>query len=269
MAGAATVSSSAWFLTNATTASAAPGSAGGLASGVATGRHVPAPPTRRPLARLDLQLGGDVHAVKLTSIARPAAMARGGSDGASLACGGPESLAAYGGSGGRPAETTSRRKRMAQARLGGTFTLAPDLTVHRMGYGAMQLAGPGVVRAARRPGRGRRRAARGGRARHQPHRHQRLLRPVRHQPDHQGGAAPVPGRPAHRHQGRRAPRRRGRLAPGPCARPAPPGRRTTTCDHLGLDALDVVNLRLGGFDGPEPARSPSRSARWPSCSRRA
>ena len=33
---------------------------------------------------------------------------------------------------------------MAQAQLGGTFTLAPDLTVHRMGYGAMQLAGPGV-----------------------------------------------------------------------------------------------------------------------------
>ncbi|HEU0192353.1 MAG TPA: aldo/keto reductase, partial [Mycobacterium sp.] len=28
--------------------------------------------------------------------------------------------------------------------LGGTFALTPDLTVHRMGYGAMQLAGPGV-----------------------------------------------------------------------------------------------------------------------------
>ncbi|HEX2902212.1 MAG TPA: oxidoreductase [Jatrophihabitans sp.] len=27
---------------------------------------------------------------------------------------------------------------------GGTFTLAEDLTVHRLGYGAMQLAGPGV-----------------------------------------------------------------------------------------------------------------------------
>ena len=27
---------------------------------------------------------------------------------------------------------------------GGTFTLAEDLTVHRVGYGAMQLAGPGV-----------------------------------------------------------------------------------------------------------------------------
>ena len=27
---------------------------------------------------------------------------------------------------------------------GGTFTMAKDLTVTRMGYGAMQLAGPGV-----------------------------------------------------------------------------------------------------------------------------
>ncbi len=27
---------------------------------------------------------------------------------------------------------------------GGTITLAPDLTLTRMGYGAMQLAGPGV-----------------------------------------------------------------------------------------------------------------------------
>jgi pyridoxine 4-dehydrogenase len=27
---------------------------------------------------------------------------------------------------------------------GGTFQMAPELTVTRMGYGAMQLAGPGV-----------------------------------------------------------------------------------------------------------------------------
>ncbi len=30
---------------------------------------------------------------------------------------------------------------MAQTQLGGAFPLAPGLTVHRMGYGAMQLAG--------------------------------------------------------------------------------------------------------------------------------
>ncbi len=45
-------------------------------------------------------------------------------------------------------------------------------------------------------------------ARHHPHRHQRLLRPARHQRDHPRGPAPVPRRPAHRHQGRRAARRR-------------------------------------------------------------
>ncbi|MDN4173360.1 oxidoreductase [Nocardioides sp. SOB77] len=32
-----------------------------------------------------------------------------------------------------------------QTALGGTFELAPGRTVHRMGYGAMQLAGPGVL----------------------------------------------------------------------------------------------------------------------------
>ncbi len=32
----------------------------------------------------------------------------------------------------------------AKASAGGTFTMAEDLTVARMGYGAMQLAGPGV-----------------------------------------------------------------------------------------------------------------------------
>ena len=32
-----------------------------------------------------------------------------------------------------------------QTNLGGSFTFpGTDLTVHRMGYGAMQLAGPGV-----------------------------------------------------------------------------------------------------------------------------
>jgi len=33
---------------------------------------------------------------------------------------------------------------MSNANLGGTLTLADDLTISRMGYGAMQLAGPGV-----------------------------------------------------------------------------------------------------------------------------
>ena len=77
---------------------------------------------------------------------------------------------------------------------GGTFTLADDLTVTRIGYGAMQLAGPRVFGPpADRDGAVAvlREAVELG---HHPHRHQRLLRPARHQPDHQGGAAPLPRR---------------------------------------------------------------------------
>src|SRR6266550_2747359 len=44
------------------------------------------------------------------------------------------------------ATATTRRDIFMVARTlpGGTFTMAEDLTVTRMGYGAMQLAGPGV-----------------------------------------------------------------------------------------------------------------------------
>src|SRR5438270_9933081 len=104
---------------------------------------------------------------------------------------------------------------MAPTRLpGGTFTLADDLTVTRFGYGAMQLAGPRVFGPP---------ADRGAavavlrevvEARHHTHRHQRLLRPARHQPDHQGGASPISGRLADRDQGRGPARRRGWMAHG-------------------------------------------------------
>src|ERR1700740_1628380 len=41
---------------------------------------------------------------------------------------------------------------MSEAPLGGRFTFpGTSLTVHRIGYGAMQLAGPGVWGAARGP----------------------------------------------------------------------------------------------------------------------
>src|SRR5258708_14333262 len=44
------------------------------------------------------------------------------------------------------ATTTTRRGifMVAKTLPGGTFAMAEDLTVTRMGYGAMQLAGPGV-----------------------------------------------------------------------------------------------------------------------------
>jgi len=139
---------------------------------------------------------------------------------------------------------------MAHTQLGGTFTLAPDLTVHRMGYGAMQLAGRGafgppvdrdaavaVLREAVELG-----------VNHidtsdyyGPYVTNEIIREaLRPYPeglhivtkvgafrDAQGGwpAARAP------HQLRQAVHE--------------------NLDHLGLDALDVVNLRLGGYGGPE------------------
>src|SRR5919202_1489119 len=56
-----------------------------------------------------------------------------------LAAGGPYRR------GARVLATTRRGIRMAVKTLpGGTFNMAEDLTLTRMGYGAMQLAGPGV-----------------------------------------------------------------------------------------------------------------------------
>jgi pyridoxine 4-dehydrogenase len=95
---------------------------------------------------------------------------------------------------------------MTDIRKAGTFKLG-DRTVKRLGYGAMQLAGPGVF------GPPKDRAAALAVLREavasgvDPHRHQRLLRPARHQPDHPRGAAPVSGRSGDRHQDRRAARR--------------------------------------------------------------
>jgi hypothetical protein len=56
---------------------------------------------------------------------------------------------------------------VARTLPGGTFSTAEDLAIPRMGYGAMQLAGPGVF-GPQGPRRGRGRAARGGGARHHP-----------------------------------------------------------------------------------------------------
>ena len=55
---------------------------------------------------------------------------------------------------------------------------------------------------------------------------------------------------------------------GPRARRAATQQVHDNLERLGLDALDVVNLRVGGFDAAEPGSSPRSSRRWPSCSRR-
>ena len=134
---------------------------------------------------------------------------------------------------------------------GGTFTLAEDLTVTRMGYGAMQLAGPhvfgppadrdaavAVLREAMELG-----------ITHidtsdfyGPHVTNQIIREALHPypgalhvvtkvgslRDAEGGWNPA-------------------LAPGQLRQAV-----HDNLDHLGLDALDVVNLRVGGFDSPEP-----------------
>jgi pyridoxine 4-dehydrogenase len=134
---------------------------------------------------------------------------------------------------------------------GGTFTLAQDLTVTRMGYGAMQLAGPhvfgppadrdaavAVLRAAIELG-----------ITHidtsdyyGPHVTNQIIKAALHPyPDALHIVTKV-----------------GALRDAEGGWPqalAPEQLRQAVydnLDHLELDALDVVNLRVGGFDGPTP-----------------
>jgi pyridoxine 4-dehydrogenase len=134
---------------------------------------------------------------------------------------------------------------------GGTFTMAEDLTVTRMGYGAMQLAGPGVFG----PPKDRDAAVAVLRAAvelgithidtsdyYGPYVTNEIIKEALHPyPDELRIVTKVGAL---------------RDAEGgwPHAR-SPEQLRQAVHDNLnrlGLDALDVVNLRLGGFDSPEP-----------------
>jgi aryl-alcohol dehydrogenase-like predicted oxidoreductase len=134
---------------------------------------------------------------------------------------------------------------------GGTFTMAGGLTVTRMGYGAMQLAGPhvfgppadrdaavAVLREAMELG-----------ITHidtsdyyGPYVTNQIINEALH---------PYPG-PLH------IVTKVGALrdAEGGWPQALAPGQLRQAVhdnlDHLGLDALDVVNLRVGGFDSPAP-----------------
>jgi aryl-alcohol dehydrogenase-like predicted oxidoreductase len=134
---------------------------------------------------------------------------------------------------------------------GGTFTMAEDLMVTRMGYGAMQLAGPHVF---------------GPPADHHgalavlrealdlgithidtsdfygPHVTNQLIREALH---------PYPDS---LHIVTKVGARRDAEGGWPHARSPEELRQAVheNLDNLGLDALDVVNLRVGGFDAPEP-----------------
>ncbi len=139
-----------------------------------------------------------------------------------------------------------------KTRLGGTFTLAKDLTVARMGYGAMQLAGPGVFG----PPKDRRAAVAVLREAvelginhidtsdyYGPHVTNQIIREALH---------PYP---AELHIVTKVGARRDAQGGWLPAR-APQQLRQAVHDNLnnlGLDTLDVVNLRVGGGrDGSSP-----------------
>ena len=134
---------------------------------------------------------------------------------------------------------------------GGEFVIAPGLSLTRMGYGAMQLAGPGVFG----PPKDRVEAV-------------AVLREVVERgithidtSDYYGPfvtneiikEALFPY-PETLHIVTKVGARRDAEGGWPHARSPEDLRQAVheNLDRLGLDALDVVNLRLGGFSGPEP-----------------
>jgi aryl-alcohol dehydrogenase-like predicted oxidoreductase len=139
----------------------------------------------------------------------------------------------------------------AQTLPGGTFTMAEGLTVTRMGYGAMQLAGPGVFG----PPKDRdaaiavlREAVELGITHidtsdyYGPHVTNQIIKEALH---------PYPDE---LHVVTKVGALRDAEGGWPHARSPEQLRQAVhdNLDRLGLDALDVVNLRVGGFDSPEP-----------------
>ena len=134
---------------------------------------------------------------------------------------------------------------------GGTFTLAPDLTVTRMGYGAMQLAGPHVFG----PPADRAEAVAVLRTAvelgithidtsdfYGPYVTNEIIREALH---------PYP---ESLHLVTKVGSLRDDQGNWPKAQSPDQLRQAVhdNLDHLGLDVLDVVNLRVGGLDSPEP-----------------
>lgn len=139
----------------------------------------------------------------------------------------------------------------AQTVPGGTFTMAEDLTVTRVGYGSMQLAGPGVFG----PPKDREAAVAVLREAielgithidtsdyYGPHITNQIIKEALY---------PYPDE---LHIVTKVGAYRDAKGGWPHAR-SPEQLRQAVHDnliHLGLEVLDVVNLRVGGFDSPEP-----------------
>jgi pyridoxine 4-dehydrogenase len=134
---------------------------------------------------------------------------------------------------------------------GGTFELADDITVHRVGYGAMQLAGPGVFGppADREEAIAVLREALALGIDHidtsdfyGPHVTNEIIKEALHPyPDDLTIVTKVGAR-------------RDEKGGWPHARSPEELRQGVeeNLEHLGLEAMDVVNVRLGGVEGPEP-----------------
>jgi len=134
---------------------------------------------------------------------------------------------------------------------GGTFAMADGLTATRLGYGAMQLAGPGVFGppADRAEAVAVLREAAALGITHidtsdfyGPHVTNEIIREALH---------PYP---ESLHLVTKVGARRDAQGGWPHARSPGELRQAVhdNLDHLGLEALDVVNLRVGGLDRPEP-----------------
>ncbi len=140
-----------------------------------------------------------------------------------------------------------------QTQLGGTFKFpGTTLPVYRIGYGAMQLAGPHVFGPPSDRPEAIAVLREGHRLRRQPYRHQRLLRSARHQPGHQG--SPCILYPEDLTLVTKVGARRGDDGSWILDR-----SRENLVEsihdnlrNLGLEALDIVNLRMGGFSSPPP-----------------